>query len=112
MIGRIETLLNHNGRVYKFAVDSIERDGYGCLPHTKITGFIYGDVDTNQWGASIKNVIFNDPATIVFWSDGTKTVVKCQKGDTYSKELGLAMCIAKKHFGNKGNFNKVFKRWL
>lgn len=60
----------------------------------------------------IKNVIFNDPATIVLWKDGTKTVVKCQEGDTYSKELGLAMCISKKYLGNKGNFNEVFKKWI
>lgn len=60
----------------------------------------------------IKNVIFNDPATIVLWEDGTKTIVKCQDGDTYSEELGLAMCIAKKALGNKGNFNEIFKKWL
>lgn len=61
---------------------------------------------------TIEKVIFNDPATIVFWSDGTKTVVKCQPGDTYSKELGLAMCIAKRALGNKGNYNEVFKYWI
>lgn len=61
---------------------------------------------------TIKNVIFNDPATIVIWSDDTKTVVKCQPGDTYDKELGLALCISKKYFGNKGNFNEVFKKWI
>lgn len=61
---------------------------------------------------AIKNVIFNDPATIVVWSDGSKTVVKCQPGDTYSKETGLALCIAKKFLGNKGNFNDVFKKWI
>jgi len=61
---------------------------------------------------TVKNVIFNDPATIVIWSDDTKTVVKCQEGDTYSEELGLAMCISKKYFGNKGNFNEVFKKWI
>lgn len=60
----------------------------------------------------IKNVVFNDPATIVMWGDGTKTVVKVQDGDAYSKEHGLAMCIAKKAFGNKGNFNEVFKKWI
>jgi DNA-binding beta-propeller fold protein YncE len=62
----------------------------------------------------IKRVIFNDPATIVFWSDGTKTIVKCQKenGDTYSKETGLAMAISKKAYGNKGRFNDVFTKWL
>lgn len=60
----------------------------------------------------VKKVIFNDPATIVIWSDDTKTVVKCQPGDTYSKELGLAMCISKKFLGNKGNFNEEFKKWI
>lgn len=63
-------------------------------------------------GATIKDVIFNNPATIVLWSDGDKTVVKCQEGDTYNPELGLAMCIVKKCCGNKGNYNDVFKKWL
>lgn len=63
---------------------------------------------------SIKDVKYNDPATIVFWKDGTKTVVKCQKnkGDTYNPELGLAMCIIKKMCGNKGNYNDMFNKWL
>lgn len=60
----------------------------------------------------IKRVIFNEPATIVFWADGSKTVVKCQPGDVYSEETGLALCIAKKYFGNKGNFNEIFKKWI
>ena len=45
-------------------------------------------------------IIFNDPATIVYWSDGTKTVVKKQKGDAFKKETGLAMCYVKKFCGN------------
>lgn len=60
----------------------------------------------------IKDVIFNNPATVVLWKDGTKTVVKCQTGDIYEKEVGLALCIAKKALGNKGNFNNVFKKWI
>lgn len=60
----------------------------------------------------IKNVIFNNPATVVLWKDGTKTVVKCQKNDTYNPEMGLAMCIIKKMCGNKGNYNDVFNKWL
>ena len=60
----------------------------------------------------IDRVIFNDPATIVFWKDGTKTVVKCQENDTYSPESGLAIAIAKKALGNKGNFNEVFKKHI
>ena len=58
----------------------------------------------------IKRVIFHDPATIVFWDDGTKTVVKCMEGDTYSKEVGLAMCISKKMLGDK--FHWTFNHYL
>lgn len=61
---------------------------------------------------NIKNVIFNDPATIVFWSDGSKTVVKAQDGEPYDAEKGLAMAISKKALGNKGNYCNVFKKWL
>jgi len=45
-------------------------------------------------------VIFNNPATIVIWDDGTKTIVKRQKGDRYDKEKGLALCYMKKALGN------------
>ena len=61
---------------------------------------------------NIKKVIFNYPATIVLWMDGTKTVVKCQDGEVYDKEKGLAMCIAKKALGNKGNYNNLFKKYI
>jgi hypothetical protein len=69
----------------------------------------------NPWifkGIEIKNVIFNDPATIVFWTDGTKTVVKCQDGDEFDPEKGLAMAISKKSLGNKGNYCNELKKWL
>lgn len=58
----------------------------------------------------IQNVIFNDPATIVLWSDGTKTVVKCQEGDIFDPEKGLAMAITKKFFGNKGSYCNEIKK--
>ena len=69
----------------------------------------------NPWLApniKIKNVIFNDPATIVFWTDGTKTVVKCQDDDIFDPEKGLAMAISKKALGNKGNYCNELKKWL
>ena len=81
----------------------------------------------------IENVIFQNPATIVYWTDGTKTVVNCmdnaeikkkivdgketivrkpRKCDTYSKEVGLAMAISKKWAGNEGNYNKIFREFI
>lgn len=61
---------------------------------------------------SIANVIFSPPATIVFWSDKTKTVVKCDPKEEYDPEKGLAMAISKKTIGdNKGNYYNVFLHW-
>jgi hypothetical protein len=59
----------------------------------------------------IRKVIFNAPATVVLWSDGTKTVVKCGPNDIFDKEKGLAMAIVKKMGGNDSRFHKIFKQW-
>ena len=59
----------------------------------------------------IKDVIFSDPATVVFWNDNTKTVVKTRGGEKYDKEKGLAMAIIKKITGNAGNYYEIFKEW-
>ena len=62
----------------------------------------------------IKNVIFSGPCTIVQWSDGDKTIVRCENED-FDKEKGLAMAIVKKLFGtneSKSNYNDIFKKWI
>lgn len=91
----------------KEAYDTIMGPNNTCAAQA----FFYG----LNWGCrevpEIDRVIFNNPATIVFWKDGTKTVVKKQKGDRYSKEAGLALCYMKKVLGNKGNFNNQFRKW-
>lgn len=62
--------------------------------------------------AAIKNVIFAPPATIVYWSDGSKTVVKCSENDVFDPEKGLAMAIAKRCGGNKGSYYKEIQNWV
>lgn len=62
--------------------------------------------------AAIKNVIFAPPATIVYWSDGSKTVVKCSEKDVFDPEKGLAMAIAKRCGGNKGSYYKEIQNWV
>lgn len=59
----------------------------------------------NMFTPSIEKVIFKDPLTIVIWSDGLKTIVRCQGGDVYDKRTGLLLCCAKRLFGNTGRFN-------
>ena len=61
---------------------------------------------------TITKVIFNNPATIVFWNDGSKTVVKCNPGDVFDPEKGLAMACMKKLFGNNGFYYDIFRKWL
>lgn len=62
----------------------------------------------------IAKVIYAPPATIIYWKDGTKTVVKCSDHDLdegrLSPETGLVYAIAKKVLGNKGNYNDVLRR--
>lgn len=59
----------------------------------------------------ITKVIHNAPATIVFWSDGEKTVVKAEN-EVYDPEKGIAMAITKKVLGNKGNYYNTIRKWL
>lgn len=97
--------------------------------NTSITPIYYygGGGETGRWttdpfvyiGSSIelpkpeiKKVIFNPPATVVTWQDGTKTVVKCSENDTFDPEKGLAMAIVKKMYGNNNSFHKIFKKWI
>lgn len=67
---------------------------------------------------TIKKVIFNGPATIIFWADGDKTVVKCHEGDTYDKRLGFMYACTKRicelgGFCKKSKTNrKPFDNWM
>ena len=59
----------------------------------------------------IDRVIYNDPATIVYWKDGDKTVVKRSKDDQFSQTTGLALCVVKKIYGEK-EYRQLLKQWL
>ena len=59
----------------------------------------------------IKDVIFNDPATIVFWADGMKTVVKAEN-EPFDPEKGLAMAISKRALGNDYGYYDTFKKYV
>lgn len=58
----------------------------------------------------VDKVVYNDPATVVIWSDGTKTVVKCHEGDVYDEREGFLLCCAKKLFGNARRYNDVLAK--
>lgn len=94
-------------------VDSIS---YASGEDPELTCILMADAsDPNRVVKSsfaISRVIFNNPATIVFWMDGTKTVVKCSKDDIFSEEVGLAMAFAKKACGNDNSFRDKFGTYI
>ena len=56
---------------------------------------------------SVKRIVYNNPATIVFWQDGTKTVVKCMDGEPFDKYAGFCAALVKKAFGSTSKAKKV-----
>ena len=77
-----------------------DRKGYDYLVKTDNGSLcIWCKVKCFVGESNIKRVIFNDPATIIMWADGTKTVAKAVKGDKYDPEKGFAIAYAKKFAG-------------
>ena len=58
----------------------------------------------------IDRVIVNGPATVVFWNDGTKTVVKCTEDETWDDEKAIAMAVVKRLYGNKGAYFDLIRK--
>lgn len=75
-------------------------------------GYIMEDVmRTNKifyrTGLIPTKIIYNPPATIVFWTDGTKTVVKCSAEDEYNEYYGFLCALGKKMFGTNSHLKKL-----
>ena len=110
------------------AIEDLDRPIYFCSSRCngKSTYAQYIDEINNTFGIKsswrvayekerdkfeIKDVIFNDPATIVLWADGTKTVVKAEN-EPFDPEKGLAMAISKRALGDKYDYYDTFKKYV
>jgi hypothetical protein len=51
------------------------------------------------------NIIYNDPATIAYFSEGSKVISECSQDDEFTKEGGVEACIIKKLFGDWKTFH-------
>ena len=56
-----------------------------------------------------KKIIYNNPATIVFWKDGTKTVVKKAPNEKFNTYHAFCAALAKKILGNNSRVNAIVK---
>ena len=98
-----------------------ERINFEIKPSPELINYMKNDVLAVQklyerrrkerMAPEIDRVIQNNPATIIFWKDGTKTVVKAQ-GEAFDEEKGIAMAIAKKVYGNDSKYYNKIKKHL
>ena len=56
-----------------------------------------------------KRIIKNGIATIVFWNDGTKTIVKCAEDDEPDDYMAFCAAYCKKVFGSNSHLKRVIK---
>lgn len=99
--------IRKSGTIHKRAIDSYDSYRY-ANPAKEILDDVHGQMAAR----AIKKVIFNPPATVVYWTDGTKTVVKCSENDIFDPEKGLAMAIAKRSAGNNSGYYKEIRHWI
>lgn len=119
-----------NGKTFRFNPGDFLRDRQGDWRIRKPEESILDSLRYSTWAdrvmeeaskkkeaatmtaASIKKVIFNPPATVVYWSDGSKTVVKCNVKDNFDPEKGLAMAVAKRCANDSPDFYKEIQKWV
>lgn len=90
-----QRMLNECSKARRDAHDYMQKDG-------EFTAALY-----RQFQFMPKEIIYNDAATIVYWTDGTKTVVKCNENDEYSEYAGFVAAVAKKMYGGANAINRL-----
>ena len=92
--------------------NNIESCEYNGGDYIRITGLVDED-DFNKEkinGILPKKYIINDNATILFWNDGTKTIVRKSKDDEYNKKLSFLWAYFQKNSGlSKTKANKYLE---
>lgn len=108
-IGKVYTydggIVNDNGYKYEWESEPALMNYLSCWYEFEIVD------DEDDSPPDVVKVIFNYPATIVFFSDGTKEVVQCRDGDWFDEEKGIAMALLKKAYG-KAYYSKCIRPFL
>ncbi len=67
--------------------------------------------EREPYSLAVNKIVYNPPATIVFWGDGTKTVVKAAAGTEFNAYHAFTAAVAKKLYGNNSRVNKIVNKW-
>lgn len=57
-----------------------------------------------------ERVLFSGDKTIVFWKDGSKTMVSCAEGQSFDEYTGFVAALAKKVYGSTSRVKKILKK--
>lgn len=74
--------------------------------------FMYGTWPMFVFPYKPTRIITNGPATIVFWNDNTKTVIKCMEEDHNDLYTAFCIALAKKMYGSNSKIKRVIDRAL
>ena len=83
---------------------------YYALGDLLSAGSFIGESESSSTSLGVKQVIFSGPKTIVFWLDGTKTIVSCGEGDHNDPYAGFCAAVTKRVFGSTSQAKKVLAR--
>lgn len=92
-----------------FYTNQLEMITKGYLVRTKTHSFNAILVDPYE---SVQKIIVNGPATIIFWADGTKTIVKYRKvgKSKNNRYVAIVWAIAKKLAGSRNRLEKYIRK--
>ena len=102
--------LNHK-RVFCVEFTSCPRVIYGFFKYSELA-FAYSNAYQDVYNIYLQRDIAATQALFESMFGVSKTVVKCQSGDTFDPEKGLAMAIAKRVYGDNGHYCELFKKWI
>lgn len=79
----------------------------GMLDNTDIDKNI-DMIKTYGYVPRIVKIVSNEPHTVIYFNDGTKTVVKCADSEEFDIEKGVYFALLKKAYGSR-NLQHIFK---
>ena len=57
-----------------------------------------------------ERIIYSGNRTIVFWTDGDKTIVKCAEGQEFDEYSGFIAALAKKLYGSTSKVKRIISK--
>lgn len=78
-----------------------------CANDAKVTYDLWTAASARNSNPHVDHVKFNDPATIVFWKDGTKTVVKHDGKGRKDKRQAILYAFIRKIYGEGKPYHNI-----